>query len=476
MSEEDTSGQQSPIHVDTTALSGLASSLSKTLGDFKVPNPMSESFSKAVRDATSGERIFDLPSGLVGSDTPNPFSEQDNYTRRMIEDQEERNRQLQLMGRRPWHQLIVIGNGFDLECKLPSGFGSFLKARKQALGDNADGCENPLWFTKTIWDVILDNLGDAAWCDVEGAIAKWVVSDSGRSLFQETLLKVKDAQSQNCFGYDPNKPEDMIALYLHEAYPDLRGGWSKEELLDLTHRDLAAFEREFARYLSHAVETTDGYSNRALQLMSEIMFDELPSKNDYDIENSVLSFNYTRPLTDLWTNRGQKDYERRVNYVNIHGRLDKGEIVFGIDATGHTDDVDVLPFTKTYRLMALDVPDTGTLIHIPEASRVVRDYGTAMIKFYGHSLGEADYSYFQAIFDSVKLYEGQTRLIFYYRSYGGKSAQDVQVETMRRVIHLLKAYSRTLDNEAHGRNLIHKLLIEGRLSVKELPKNVRQTA
>lgn len=72
--------------------------------------------------------------------------------------------------------------------------------------------------------------------------------------------------------------------------------------------------------------------------------------------------------------------------------------------------------------------------------------------------------------------EDQTRLVFYYRHYDDKNAQDVQAETMRRVIHLLNAYSRTLDNEAHGRNLIHKLLAEGRLSVKELTKNMRQTA
>lgn len=39
--------------------------------------------------------------------------------------------------------------------------------------------------------------------------------------------------------------------------------------------------------------------------------------------------------------------------------------------------------------------------------------GTKMIKFYGHSLGEADYSYFQAIFDSVKLYGGGVRASYF---------------------------------------------------------------
>ena len=39
---------------------------------------------------------------------------------------------------------------------------------------------------------------------------------------------------------------------------------------------------------------------------------------------------------------------------------------------------------------------------------------------------------------------------------------------------LLDAYGRTLDNKDHGNNLIHKLLIEGRLAVKELPDTVRR--
>lgn len=35
-----------------------------------------------------------------------------------------------------------------------------------------------------------------------------------------------------------------------------------------------------------------------------------------------------------------------------------------------------------------------------------------LIKFYGHSLGTADYSYFQAIFDQIDLYGGNTTLYF----------------------------------------------------------------
>lgn len=96
-----------------------------------------------------------------------------------------------------------------------------------------------------------------------------------------------------------------------------------------------------------------------------------------------------------------------------------------------------------------------------------------MIKFYGHSLAQADYAYFQAIFDGVDLYESQTKLIFFYRPW--KKADGVRVSVAeartdmnRKVANLLSTYGSTLDNKDHGKNLMHKLLIEGRLNVRTI--------
>ena len=69
-------------------------------------------------------------------------------------------------------------------------------------------------------------------------------------------------------------------------------------------------------------------------------------------------------------------------------------------------------------------------------------------------------------------------LIFYYRRHSKgeisegekeKELAEIRIDTMRRVIKLMSAYAETLENKDHGRNLIHKLLIEGRLAVMELP-------
>ncbi|KEY28766.1 UNVERIFIED_CONTAM: hypothetical protein DV094_03100 [Bifidobacterium longum subsp. infantis] len=48
------------------------------------------------------------------------------------------------------------------------------------------------------------------------------------------------------------------------------------------------------------------------------------------------------------------------------------------------------------------------------------------------------------------------------------SDQDAKTDMDQKVVRLLSTYGSTMDNKAHGGNLIHKLLIEGRLSVKRI--------
>lgn len=48
-----------------------------------------------------------------------------------------------------WHQLVIIGNGFDLECGLRSDFGSFIESRAAEFAKN-DG-DLGLQYTHTIW-------------------------------------------------------------------------------------------------------------------------------------------------------------------------------------------------------------------------------------------------------------------------------------------------------------------------------------
>ena len=83
-------------------------------------------------------------------------------------------------------------------------------------------------------------------------------------------------------------------------------------------------------------------------------------------------------------------------------------------------------------------------------------------------MSDADYSYFQAIFDAVHLYSSDVSLVFFYRCFDEKDPLIHRSEMMNKVINLLTAYGVTLENRDHGNNLIHKLLLEGRLKVQEI--------
>ena len=79
----------------------------------------------------------------------------------------------------------------------------------------------------------------------------------------------------------------------------------------------------------------------------------------------------------------------------------------------------------------------------------------------------ADYSYFQSIFDGVDLYKSKTVLVFYYPydSTVGAEAKNEEwrINLANSINDLLVAYGATMDNSDHGKNLMHKLLLEGRL-------------
>ena len=90
------------------------------------------------------------------------------------------------------------------------------------------------------------------------------------------------------------------------------------------------------------------------------------------------------------------------------------------------------------------------------------------IAFFGHSLSKFDYSYFQTIFDHYDLYNSSIQLVFYYMTFGERKFEDMELELAERISKMLYDYSPSIDNERKGRNLTHKLLLEKRLTMKEI--------
>ena len=56
-------------------------------------------------------------------------------------------------------------------------------------------------------------------------------------------------------------------------------------------------------------------------------------------------------------------------------------------------------------------------------------------------------------------------LVFFYKSY----CETAREELLLNISRLLDSYGASMDNRDHGKNLMHRLFLEGRLSVVELP-------
>lgn len=166
-------------------------------------------------------------------------------------------------------------------------------------------------------------------------------------------------------------------------------------------------------------------------------------------ETICLSFNYTKLMKNL-------------NIRNIHGDLDNGNIIFGIDYDKLNNNFKKAPieFSKSYRVLENGLTSTFDI-----------SSDIDIIKIYGHGLGKADYSYYQSIFDSVDLYHGKTKVMFFWSDYEGKEKEQIHKDFVKGVTNLIEEYGTTFSNKDHGRNLFTKLLLENRLTIEEIPVN-----
>ena len=383
-----------------------------------------------------------------------------------------------------FRQLVVIGNGLDLYCGLASSFDSFFNPRRSILQSmkysilhDVSNWEDRLVSEKlTAWDIILeisavDNNRPKNWNDIESAIAEWVIPQKQAGATHpmlenkhlKRLLDLLTKKNQTLYSVDCFT-EVEVARFLKHVYG--KDGWNRGELLDRLMIELHKLEKELAEYLQNEVLSTDGYQEKLAKVLHGIVFDEVEGVDERSHELSMLSFNYT--IASGFLQNEQFDLVSR--FVNIHGDL-YGETVIGIDATGHMVDKDIAQFTKTYRIMGMGTSAVGGLVY--SGREEGSGPSTALMKFFGHSLSKADYSYFQSLFDVVDLYGGSTRLVFYYAPHGDDDYDTACLRSkkgvMDSVTRLLTKYGDTLDNNDHGRNLIHKLLLEGRLEVKCIP-------
>lgn len=374
-------------------------------------------------------------------------------------------------------QLIIIGNGFDRQCGLKSTFADYFANRFGKASEAFEKMQFPIlpgkgknrnrMDPKNLWNLIFayyasDNGREDqqdSWSNVEQIICDWVVKpgiienilDSKGSRAFNVLAHSIETDSMNR-GYtrwprSGNVTSDPAAqqIFYNTLRNDLRG-------------ELGKLEQDFSAYLESELrgDLRSKYLAAAVSLFQRIAV----SDTDVPVEgqkNTVLSFNYTEPLKwdgndiglDIWR--------------SVHGTLDENNIIFGVDGTGlGTSTDDVVQYTKTFRVLTRQSENS---VRFHQFRLLDNDKGPiSVIKFYGHSLGEADYSYFKAIFDSLDLYNSNVRLVFYYPS----DKPNIQVELFFSITRLLSRYGSDLMDSNRGQNLMHKMLLEDRIRIAEL--------
>lgn len=355
-------------------------------------------------------------------------------------------------------QLIIIGNGFDLMAGLNSKYSDFFKWYFSDRGSRytAGGNKKINFWKELFWErkKCSESEKNMNWSDIESTIEKLLVM----------IEKEFSEEDHHFYAVMNGLTNKVMSLKMNT----LKVGISKKEIFVELYNDLKKFESDFAEFLVNEIAENVKYADNANQLVSELIVREYLQKSNFksadeyyeernifidssseNTKRQLLSFNYTHETND-------SAFINANVFNNVHGNIADKNIIFGIDGHKLVGRQLLLPFTKTYRMM----------MNSMERFELTSDI--EYIKFFGHGLAEADYSYFQTIFDDVDLYNGNTKLIFYYNVYNEEKRKEIIEEQHLGIVNLIQKYGETLDNKDHGKNMMHKLLLEGRVKMEEI--------
>ncbi|CAK1237642.1 hypothetical protein R55210_AODCCCNP_00668 [Fructobacillus fructosus] len=381
-------------------------------------------------------------------------------------------------------QLLVLGNGFDLNVGLKSSFSDYFNQRFPNIGDEVNDVNQHELIESSeynIWDIIVRFIRNYQrgfelnnWSDLEKLLFDVMCStneESNNPLLKYNLIdqlcQVHDRRNRESFEpvwEEPDKNDFIFKQIIRKAYstqyelfyPILEGVYSHDDMgntmATILLKELNKMEADFSDYLSRQVKSNSHYDFR-----SRMLLEQLANTSKFE-RTKILSFNYTNPFINI-------EIE---SYRLIHGNLVDRNVIFGLDVDSlsyeneEDDNIYFSGFSKQNRVM-------DNLFKNKEQSPKNWQFNANKINeiiFYGHSLSQADYFYFQALFDSINIYSSSAKLVFIYSVYDQKKAVEIENEYKSSIQALLTSYGKSFDNRTHGKNLIQKLLLENRLLVK----------
>lgn len=232
---------------------------------------------------------------------------------------------------------------------------------------------------------------------------------------------------------------------------------------DVLLHELNELEYDFQCFLRYRLSETPNYDEKINTLLRRMVDPEKDMFTAVPIPYHLLSFNYS----SLWSQMFRPQFSP-VKFLDVHGKIPDNEglrfsnIIFGVDHSLFQASELEYRFTKTYRTLK---SYTQGFEKIGEGRDIyTKDIQT--IKFYGHSLAEADYAYFQQLFDYYDLYSNPNlSLIFFYSIYDNSKSHEIENEQIMAISRLIEKYGQTLDNKDHGKNLLTRLIQTKRLQM-----------
>lgn len=382
-------------------------------------------------------------------------------------------------------RLLIIGNGFDLHCGLHSSFRDFISAK---YGEQTES--NPMMVISqknekikemmrsrtsinaikhlSNWIPIVahENLW-TAWLTFlrccQGTTKNWadVESQMTTLLTNHTVEKVLK-QNENVFEDDLKSESDSVFFFLVL----LKGIFGNANYISGLKNELTKFEASMMVYMNQQVHENQPYFTHVKESIEQLTKLGIEGERNTEATRpepfNLLNFNYTNIESSLQDGDiGIKSGLHPIIQRNIHGTTVEHAVI-GIDATDVHVDSPIVLFTKTYRLLEkqeIGYEGKTNAVLSPEIHTIV---------FYGHSLSNNDFAYFQSIFDVYHVYDSKVLLIFAYSIYDQTEEMHIKERLYHAIQKLLDRYGRSLGNENHRQNLMHRLIIENRLLLKRV--------
>ena len=291
--------------------------------------------------------------------------------------------------------VLIIGNGFDLDLGLPTSYKDFAKS--------------------TFWPKPIHNAYKHSTFSVAAM----------QNYHSLGLALERKRETTDWFDIE----ETLLEYATKEIKPLGNSQYSPED-------DLEYYEILRSSLCDYLIDVQDNTELKAESLAGDVLKAVLANGYFKDI----YSFNYT----DLNYLAGEIGINQTINYTHIHGKLSDRSIILGVNETKLQNG-----YNKFQKSISDACNPSGLINALEDANEVV---------FFGVSLGIIDYSYFKRFFEYIgskrSKNNNKTHISFFTKDENSQlsiieilQSQEISITDLRSNAHLQFYYTQNTDSE-----------------------------